>query len=89
MTKVIILTAWLEAEDYPKLLASADIGISLHMSSSKLGKTITGVRAYGHDNIYLNHGHLYLYTAHREYSGEGPIRDGRGSCDTNCLQIYL
>jgi len=33
---VAIYTLWLAAEDYPKVLASADIGISLHTSSSKL-----------------------------------------------------
>ncbi|EPQ27801.1 uncharacterized protein PFL1_04546 [Pseudozyma flocculosa PF-1] len=31
---VRIRTAWLESEDYPKLLGSADVGISLHSSSS-------------------------------------------------------
>ncbi|KAJ3210217.1 hypothetical protein HDU67_005563 [Dinochytrium kinnereticum] len=31
-----ILTAWLPIEDYPKLLGSCDLGISLHVSSSGL-----------------------------------------------------
>ncbi|KAJ1672411.1 mannosyltransferase [Coemansia sp. RSA 25] len=33
---VSIITAWLSAEDYPLLLGSADLGISLHTSSSGL-----------------------------------------------------
>lgn len=34
LRRVAIRTAWLEPEDYPRLLGSADVGISLHASSS-------------------------------------------------------
>ena len=47
LIRVSIKTAWLSLENYRLLLASADIGISLHVSSSGLDLPMKIVEIYG------------------------------------------
>src|SRR5689334_14689139 len=49
LSHFVIVTLWLEIKDYPLLLGSADLGVSLHTSSSGLVRSYLAYILYSFD----------------------------------------
>ena len=63
--RLALRTAWLEASDYPVLLACADLGVSLHASSSDLDLPMKVSDMLGWCAMAsLSCGHLVVVHAH-------------------------
>ncbi|RZC42535.1 chitobiosyldiphosphodolichol beta-mannosyltransferase [Asbolus verrucosus] len=63
---VVIITPWLDAEDYPLLLASADLGVSLHTSSSGLDLPMKVVDIL--NELVKNGENGFMFTSSQELS---------------------
>ena len=81
---VTIKTAWLSSEDYASLLASADLGVSLHMSSSGVDLPMKVVDMFGAGLPVVGWGN---YESWPELVKEGINGRGFGTADE--LQAIL
>ncbi|KAK5162630.1 hypothetical protein LTR04_003212 [Oleoguttula sp. CCFEE 6159] len=87
LTSVVILTAWLSTADYASLLGSADLGISLHTSSSGVDLPMKVVDMFGTGLPVLG---WSKFEAWPELAKEGVNGRGFGSAEElNDLLIEL
>jgi len=81
LSRVVITTAWLSAEDYAMLLGAADLGVSLHQSTSGLDLPMKVVDMFGAGLPVVGWGE---YESWPELVQEGV--NGRGFADAGELE---
>lgn len=88
MNKVKIVTMWLTAEQYPLLLGSADIGISMHTSSSGLDLPMKVVDMFGTNLpvLSVNFQCLNELVKHNE---NGLVFNTSDQCCDQLLKIFI
>ncbi|KAH8597267.1 glycosyl transferases group 1-domain-containing protein [Bisporella sp. PMI_857] len=84
LSNIKIATAWLTAEDYATLLACADLGVCLHMSSSGVDLPMKVVDMFGAGLPVVGYGN---YSSWKELVKEGV--NGRGFNTSDDLSLAL